>query len=287
METSLLHRMSSHKIRLLKSNDLPDLLALSRQAGWNQTESDWSRLLTLAPQSCFGVEVGNDIVATTTAMPYAKELAWIGMVLTAEPHRGQGMATALLDHTLAQLKEREVGWAKLDATEQGRPIYTKLGFHDEFPVERWRRAPGKGFQPTTSRPVHPYVVDPSFDRAYFGAYRIPLLNALAREASADLVVGYGFAMNRPGSRARYFGPSVVRTRDAARALLEAFLAKYPNEEIYWDMLPDNTDAVQLAIDNGFEPSRHLTRMSLALQPGIRPLVQNSSSVFAIAGFEYG
>ena len=38
METSLLHRMSSHKIRLLKSNDLPDLLALSRQAGWNQTE---------------------------------------------------------------------------------------------------------------------------------------------------------------------------------------------------------------------------------------------------------
>lgn len=279
--------MSSHKIRLLKSNDLPDLLALSRQAGWNQAESDWSRLLTLAPQSCFGIEAGNDIVATTTALPYAKELAWIGMVLTAQPHRGQGMATALIDHTIAHLKDRQIGWAKLDATEQGRPIYAKLGFQDEFPVERWRRAPGKGFKPTTSRPVHPYVVDPSFDRAYFGAYRIPLLNALAREASAELVVGYGFAMNRAGDKARYFGPSVVRTRDAARALLEGFLAKYPNEEIYWDMLPDNSDAVQLAIDNSFEPSRHLTRMGLALQPGIRPLVQNSSSVFAIAGFEYG
>lgn len=279
--------MSSHKIRLLKSNDLPDLLALSRQAGWNQTEKDWSRLLTLAPQSCFGIEASSRIVATTTALPYAKELAWIGMVLTAEAHRGHGMATALLDHTLAHLKDREVGWAKLDATEQGRLIYTKLGFHDECPVERWRRPSGKGFEPTTSRPVHPYVVDPSFDRAYFGAYRIPLLNALAREAPPELVVGYGFAMNRAGDKARYFGPSVVRTRDAARPLLEGLLAKHPNEKIYWDLLPDNSDAVQLAIDNGFEPSRHLMRMSLALQPGIRPLVQNSSSVFAIAGFEYG
>jgi GNAT superfamily N-acetyltransferase len=279
--------MSSQKIRLLKTADLPHLLSLSRQAKWNQTEADWARLLTLSPQTCFGIEADGQIVASTTATIYARDLAWIGMVLTAESHRGQGMATALLQHTLAYLKEHEVAWAKLDATEQGRLIYAKLGFQDEFPVERWRRPAGKGFTPNPTRPVHPYVIDPSFDRAYFGAYRVPLLNALKNEAQAELVVGYGFAMNRAGDQARYFGPSVVRTRDAAKALLDRFLAKYPNEEIYWDLLPDNSDAVQLAIDTGFEPSRHLMRMGLACQPDIRPLVQNSSSVFAIAGFEYG
>jgi len=287
MESPLSYRMSSHKIRALKSSDLPQLVALSRQAGWNQTEGDWSRLLAIAPQSCFGIEAGGNIVSTTTAVAYAKELAWIGMVLTEMAHRGQGMATALLGHTVAHLQEKRIGWAKLDATESGRPIYAKLGFRDECPVERWRRAAGQGFSAAVTRPVHPYVIDPSFDRAYFGAYRVPLLNALAREAPASLVVGYGFAMNRPGVQARYFGPSVVRTRDAACALLEDFLNRYPNDEIYWDLLPDNSDAVQLAIDHGFEPARHLVRMSLACQPDSRPLVQNSSSVFAIAGFEYG
>jgi GNAT superfamily N-acetyltransferase len=279
--------MSSHKIRVLKTADLPHLLDLSRQAGWNQTEADWSRLLTLAPQGCFGIEAAGRIVASTSAIVYAKELAWIGMVLTGEANRGQGMATALLDHAIAYLKNLEIGWAKLDATDQGRPMYAKAGFVDECPVERWRRPMGKGFKPTMSRPIHTYVVDPSFDRAYFGGYRIPLLNTLLRDSPGEMIVGYGYAMNRAGDRARYFGPSVVRTRDAARQLLESFLAKFPNEEIYWDLLPDNTDAVQLAIDNGFEPARHLVRMSLACRPSLRPLVQNSSSVFAIAGFEYG
>ena len=78
--------MSSHKIRLLKPADLPHLLDLSRQAGWNQTETDWSRLLSLAPQSCFGIEVGGHIVASTSAINYAAEVAWIGMVSCLNGH---------------------------------------------------------------------------------------------------------------------------------------------------------------------------------------------------------
>ena len=190
--------MTPHKIRVLRSTDLPHLLELSRRSAWNQTEADWRRLLALAPASCFGIESGGEIVASTTALGYAKELAWIGMVLTHPGHRGQGMATALLGHTLAYLEAQEVGWAKLDATEQGRPIYAKVGFRDECPVERWRRAPGKGFTAATTRPVHPYVIDPSFDRAYFGAHRIPLLAALLAQSPAEMVVGYGYAMDRPG-----------------------------------------------------------------------------------------
>lgn len=281
--------MPAHKIRLLKSSDLPQLVDLSRQAQWNQTEADWVRLLTLAPAGCFGIEADGRIVASTTAISYAPELAWIGMVLTHPDYRGKGMATALLEHTLAAVKAHGIRIAKLDATEQGRPIYAKAGFQDECAVERWRRAPGLGFQAPAGeqRVLHPYVIDPSFDRAYFGAYRIPLLQSLAKQIEPEYFVGHGYALHRPGAQARHFGPSVVRTRDAARRLLESFLAKFPNDEIFWDLLPDNIDAVQLAIDHGFQPARHLVRMSLACQPNALPLVHNNSSVFAIAGFEYG
>lgn len=274
------------KIRQLRTTDLPDLLVLSQQAGWNQTAADWERTLTLCGEFAIGVEEQGQIVASTTAIRYAQDLAWIGMVLTHTEHRGQGHARTLMEHTLQHLRLAGIHWAKLDATELGRPIYAKLGFEDECAIERWKRPAGRGLD--TKRPplVHDYIVDPSFDRAYFGAYRVPLLNALWKEGAA-FVVGYGYAMGRAGAQAAYFGPCVVRTREAARKLVEWFLSNHAGQELYWDLFPDNPDAVQLAIDYGFEPARHLTRMSLALRSGSAPLVRNNASVFAIAGFEYG
>lgn len=51
------------------------------------------------------------------------------------------------------------------------------------------------------------------------------------------MVGYGYAMRRQGAQASYFGPCVVRTRDAARKLLEWFLSNYPGQDLYWDLFP--------------------------------------------------
>ncbi len=274
------------KIRILRTTDIPQLLALSGQAGWNQTAADWERLLALAPDGCFGIEAGGRVVSTTTAIRYANELAWIGMVLTDKDHRNQGNAKALLEHAIKHLRQHNVAWAKLDATSEGRPIYAKLGFVDECQMERWKRPAGKGAKPTVSLRLSPYIVDPSFDRAYFSAYRIPLLNALLKDGSMFLP-GFGYAMARPGALASYFGPSVVRTRDAARMLIEWFLATHHDTDSFWDLFPDNKDAVQLAIDYGFEPARQLTRMTMRLSAGATEIRQNNASVFAIAGFEYG
>jgi len=274
-----------NKIRLLKSSDVPQLHELSRQAGWNQTPQDWERTLALTPDGCFGIEQNGGIVSSTTTIVYGNELAWIGMVLTLPEFRGQGFASLLLDYAIRHVRG-SVQWIKLDATEQGRPIYAGFGFQDECPIERWKRRAGRGPKPDASGLVHRYVVDPSFDRAYFGSYRVPLLNALLKQ-EAGYIMGYGYAMGRPGERATYFGPCVVRTRDAARQLVEWFVSQHHSEDIYWDLFPDNKDAVQLAIDYGFEPDRHLMRMALPTAPGIPPLVRNNASVFAIAGFEYG
>jgi GNAT superfamily N-acetyltransferase len=276
------------RIRHLRQSDLSALVELSQQAGWNQTAADWERTLSLAPEGSFGIEANGRVVSSATAICYGDELAWIGMVLTHKDHRGKGNAKALVDHALKYLKQRGIGWAKLDATDQGRPIYARLGFADEHDVERWRRpgVTGTGGNQASHR-VSRYVVDPSFDRAYFGAYRVPLLNALLRAGDTYYRTGFGYAMTRPGALATYFGPCVVRTRDAARMLIETFLAGHGPEEIVWDLFPGNSDAVQLAIDFGFQPVRHLTRMTMAVTPGRTPLLRNNSSVYAIAGFEYG
>ncbi len=272
------------ELRLLHPEDLEDLLALSALADWNQTRQDWLRLLTLAPEGCIGVEEDGRIVSTTTAIRYGKELAWIGMVLTHPDFRGRGFARGLMAHTLDLLRHRGTGCIKLDATEAGKPIYSELGFVEERSIERWRRAPA-AFQEPPAESVYPFIHDPVLDRRGFGANRLPLLRELAAIESACLPTS-SYAMGRPGANAAYFGPCIARSYDTARVLLEWFLSSHGEEEVYWDLFPNNKPAAELAQRYGFEPVRTLTRM--ALHSGVSPAFSaNESAVYAIAGFELG
>ena len=129
-------------VRLLRPADVPACLALSGEAGWNQTPEDWLELLKEAPDGCFGIDSDGQLAATTTAVCYGSTLAWIGMVLTMSRCRRRGFASALMEHTLQFLERKHVAWIKLDATDLGRPVYQRFGFEDECAVERWQR-PGR------------------------------------------------------------------------------------------------------------------------------------------------
>ena len=257
-------------------------MRLKEAAGWNQTETDWLTLMRVAPETCFGLEYEGILVATTTAVLYERKLAWIGMVLTDPDYRRRGFGRRLLEHALAALAVRHVAWIKLDATEMGAGLYRELGFGDEGPIERWSTPAGAH---AGSAVVHA-VNWISLDRFAFGADRSALLAELAPLGAAS-IAGEAYAMGRPGSKAAYFGPCVSSSPEAARELLVWFLARHPDEPVYWDLLPTNPEAVHLARAFGFEPLRRLTRMVRRGQPDAAPLDRDDARVFAIAGFEYG
>jgi len=182
------------------------------------------------------------------------------------------------------LRMQQVYWTKLDATEMGRPLYERLGFRAEGGIERWMRKPGPWLRGdgTAGR----FVPDAALDREAFGADRSHLLRVLAAIESSS-IAGQGFAMGRPGSRAAYFGPCVARSPEAARALMAWFLERHSEEEIYWDILPANDNAIQVAREFGFERTRELVRMSMPGAGHRAPLKNTDALVFATAGFEYG
>ena len=252
-------------------------MRLKEAAGWNQTESDWHRLLALEPGGCFGIDCDGRLAATTTGVCFGNDLAWIGMVLTHPDYRGRGLARALMEHALEYLDGR-ADWIKLDATEMGRPLYRKLGFEDECPVERWARAAA----PPPPAELPAFANCNELDRAAFGADRRELLTLLARIESAALEDGY--AMGRPGSNAAYFGPCVARKPATARRLLDWFLARHGHEKVSWDILPENREVVRLATECGFQPLRRLVRMA---RSGQRSFEHDDGLVYAIAGFEFG
>ncbi len=272
-------------VRILTSSDIPAAMALKEAAGWNQTETDWENVMRLAPEGCFGLEYEGRLVATATAVDYHRDLAWIGMVLTHPDYRGRGFARRLMERCLVYLDSRGVAWTKLDATDMGRPLYSKLGFADECAIERWFRPPE---EVEAAPDVRPFLLDDwrELDRRAFGADRSELLATLAPLGAAALP-GQGYVMGRKGAKAAYLGPCVSRSPEAAPELIRWFVARYPAQPLYWDVLPDHHEAARLAREFGFAPLRHLVRMARRGPGAADPAPQHNSHVFAIAGFEYG
>ena len=261
-------------------------MRLKEAAGWNQTEDDWRRLLTLAPDTCFGMDCEGALAATMTAICYGKDLAWIGMVLTAPEFRNRGFARMLMAHTLHHLRDRGIPWVKLDATEMGAGIYADFGFQFELPVERWRRPADAPPIPETNCSEHALQISAIASCDAFAVSRAPLLAALLASGGASLN-GLGFALWRHGSFASQFGPCVAAGLDSAERLLCWGLHANSGLPLIWDLAPQNTVAVQLAAQYGFQPARRLSRMACALRPGAAPVRPAMDSIFALAGFEYG
>lgn len=93
--------------RPLTLEDIPGGLALSREAGWNQTSADWQLMLTHGQG--FGLKSRQgQLVATALTLPHGNRLAWISMVLVTASHRKKGLATHLLQTCINSLSSHSL-----------------------------------------------------------------------------------------------------------------------------------------------------------------------------------
>jgi GNAT superfamily N-acetyltransferase len=282
------------EIRLMNARDLPLGMRLKDQAGWNQTEADWRRLLDLQPAGCFVAELDGVPVGTTAVCTFGP-VAWVAMVLVEESVRGRGIGTALMEHALAFLDRQSVRTVRLDATSLGRPVYEKLGFVEEYLLHRYAGVlppageaaarPGDGTV-SAARPEH---LDGVFevDRAVTVTDRRSLLQRLFSErpeagrvvTREDQVLGY--LSWRPGSKAVQIGPCVARG-DAGPLLLADAWRRHAGQRVFIDIPADNPAAVAAATAQGLTAQRPLLRMCRGPRLGER-----CTEIWASSGPEKG
>lgn len=237
-------------------------------------------LLRLAPAGCFAVDCDDRLVASATLLSYGASLAWLGMVLTLPAYRGRGFARALVEHALAYADHCRIAAVKLDATQQGLPLYKTLGFREEEPIERWVAhdivaAPAAigDASLTGEQVVH-------MDSHAFGVPRPELIQSLLsrgrRFTCAD-----GFLLSRPGAVASYLGPCVAQSESSARKLVVECL-RQSGGSWFWDLLPANPRVVAMAQALGFQRARQLVRMVRG-----NNVASERTRSWAIAGFEIG
>jgi GNAT superfamily N-acetyltransferase len=263
--------------------DVDAVLALSDEAGWNQTAGDWSLMIRLG--RAFGIAADGRLVATGLALPYPPDFGWISMVLVHGPYRRRGLATRLLERSIAE--ERDRGLVPfLDATPAGRPVYERMGFRPIETLTRWRGS-GGGPTPSSLPPVATRdlsdIVD--LDHAAFGADRSAVLADLRGRPGAvsrhDPAAG-GFLLSRPGRTATHVGPVVARETKTALRLLESGLAAIPGP-VLMDVPNREAAVAQLLGGRGFQPERPFVRMALDRDTAFG----DAALIRAVAGPELG
>lgn len=258
--------MNAVRIRTMTTDDIALGLRLSIQAGWNQTEADWLRLLHFEPEGCFAAELDGYPVGTTTTCVLG-HVAWIAMVLVDENHRCRGIGTHLLRHALDHLDSRSVPTIRLDATELGRPVYEKLGFIPEYELARYQGiAPSCPAPPTvaeTTSDAYPDIIE--FDKVITGTNREKMLIRLFEEFPQGLRTLRrqgkieGYVTMRPGANAVQIGPCVAAT-NAGPALLCDALDRCAGKYVFVDIPLDNAGALKIAESSGLKIQRCFTRM---------------------------
>lgn len=269
--------------------DIPCGMALKDQAGWNQTESDWRRLLDLEPGGCFAAEVEGRVVGTAAATAFGP-VGWLAMVLVDPSMRGRGIGTRLVEHALAYLDRCGAGTVRLDATPLGEPIYRRLGFVPEYELARWEGTAYVGVLHPSILPVTADQIDAvaKLDREVTGTDRRRLIHLLHQQqpgAMRGFHVGgelLGYATFRRGSRAVQVGPAIAAAEEAGRALCGSVLRDCAGETVYVDIPVENSAASHWADSTGLVVQRRLTRMRRGPGPWDRP-----TQLWASSGPENG
>ena len=250
-------------IRTMLDTDIPLGMRLKAQAGWNQTEADWRRMLALQPEGCFVAEWQGEPAGTLTTCIFPEE-AWIAMVLVDERRRGCGIGTALLEHALAFLDARGVASVRLDATPMGQPLYERLGFAAEYALTRYAGIPAPAPESAAVQPYAPAQREAllRLDRQLLGIDRGKLLWRLLQEyPEQGRIVLRGqspvaYLLARPGAHAWQLGPCLAGGEDGLLLLSDAW-RRFSGQAVLLDIPLANTPALAGAEAMG------LTRTPLA------------------------
>lgn len=256
-------------LRPMTMNDLALGMRLKQQAGWNQLEVDWQRLLDLQPDGCFVAE-WDGVPAGTVVTCLFGPVAWVAMVLVDESLRGRGIGRALMGHALEFLDSRRIESVRLDATSLGQPLYETLGFVPQFSVVRFAGQPVSivgGAECATVFPDESQLADViALDRRITHTERGRLLRRFFAEspASVQVVAGAegvtGYLTSRPGSRAIQVGPGVALDDTAGEQLLCDVLRRNACQPVFVDIPEQNSAAAQVATRFGLTEQRRLLRM---------------------------
>jgi len=232
------------------------------------------------------VDPSDRVIATSILLPFLPEVDWVCMVLVEISCRRRGLGTRLL-RLATELSLKPV--LGLDATDEGRPMYERLGFVALETITRYRR-------PGHDAVIPDRIQIETVSAARFGelltrfasgsgGMRRTLLQELIRAQKGNICVVrresmLAVAPIRPGRTSTQIGPIYAEDADSAADILHS-IAESRSEPLIVDT-PDRQSEFATELPKlGFVVSRRFIRMFRGAAPPPNPFE------FATAGPEFG
>ncbi|MEH3107615.1 MAG: GNAT family N-acetyltransferase [Sphingomonas fennica] len=232
-------------LRAMGENDLAAVHALAKAEQWPHRTEDLSDMLGIGQGIV--AEMGGKIVATTMWWPAGVGVHTLGIVIVARSHRGAGLGRIVMEAALDRIGPEAT--VLLNATDDGLPLYRKLGFSGFAEIRQHQGAaffaplvplaPGERIRPMGERDHAPV------------AALIEGATGLSRPATMAVLLakGHGVVLDCDGSvegvaifrrfgRGYVIGPVVATDATRARALIAQWLGSRSGEFVRLDIDPE-------------------------------------------------
>lgn len=225
------------------------------------------------------------VVATAFITRYGAECATVNLIIVDAAMRGRGLGRRVTAAALALAEDRE---CRLIATEDGLPLYEKLGFEATHAIAQHQGEATPVDAPDTVDWAGAEVLQEivKLDGLAFGADRTTLIAALAQEGQIAVIrTGEriaGFAVLRPFGRGDVIGPVVAEDAAQARDLMAFCLAARTGEFVRID-IPECSGFASWLEERGLAHVGGGTAMTRDARPRLESTVQT----FALASQALG
>jgi GNAT superfamily N-acetyltransferase len=117
-------------IRAMTPADAPVAIAWARAIGWHDRTRFYEFVLRVPACRVLVGESGGRVVATGVAVDQGP-VGWLGGLIVDPEWQGRGFGRAMTEELIRRLRTAGCETLSLEATDQGRPLYEKMGFRVE------------------------------------------------------------------------------------------------------------------------------------------------------------
>lgn len=241
--------------------DVLGLVELSSSVGWDYDEYEIRTVMSSGKIYGHKNAVGK-IVSSAAIIPYDTELASIGMVIVNDEYRGLGLGKKATQKCIDSVSQNTS--IMLISTEDGKPLYEKLGFITVDSVHKYltdNYIPSKTFNNQLEITIETYRENDinqiiELDSAAFGDKRRKLLINRINQSKKCLVVRnlkgkiIGFGLSILGPVNLLIGPIVAPDAQTAFLLINELVLNHQGK-LRIDVPSSNGDLTLFLEESGF------------------------------------
>ena len=278
-----------YTIRTMTRTEVDTAVEWAAAEGWNPGLSDADSFYSADPGGFLVGLLGDQPVATISAVKYGHNFGFIGFYIVRPEHRGNGYGIQIWNAGLARLAGRTIG---LDGVISQQDNYKKSAFSFAYRNIRYqgngggRFTAGQGIVPLSTLPFGEVC---AYDKPFFPDDRMQFLQSWIGQPQStalgilrnDRLAGYGvLRVCRSGYKV---GPLFADSPEFAEDLFLALKAHAPEgAPIYLDLPEMNLAAVHLAIRHKMTAVFETARMYVGKSPDL-PMKR----LFGVTTFELG